>query len=75
MDLSSKMDLNISPKAFRCTSCETDLIPEKIYERKHCLCPRTTFVHFDMIWMYIEAFNIEKIIRIEKKIHTKILNK
>lgn len=52
----------------------TYLVPEKIYERKQCLCYRTTFTHFDMCWMYIDARDINKIVSIDDT-HAKILSK
>jgi len=60
MDLSTKMSLNIAPHGVRCLDCGTEMIPEKIYKRKHCLCGNANFIHFDMNWMYIHTRNIKR---------------
>lgn len=55
-----KIPIKDASKKYICIKCHRILEPKEIYKRVHCTCStQTNFIYFDMLWMYIEAKNLD----------------
>jgi hypothetical protein len=54
-----KIDINDANKEYLCLLCNTLLCVKNIYEKINCICTPSTFIHYDLNYLYIE--NSDKI--------------